>query len=231
MAWNVGDASLFASSALAKTLPSSYNRHQIHSGLLAVLGGELCSRRFDNLVYRANLDRNKGALVLVRNPEYRGEIAAHYKEIFLSEGWRCDRFEKEYIHKLFHLAASHGIRVCWLVMPLAPALQAAREQKGLDATFTQFIRSFQGYPNLVIVDSRYSGYEHKVFHDASHLDPQGAFVLSKSLGDILRHDSGRKLDGPRWVSLARYREQPTEGPLEDVRQTELALKQLVKDRR
>ena len=69
------------------------------------------------------------------------------------------RAKRLYIRRFLDLAAAHGIRVYWLVMPLAPALQHAREVKGRDAEYTRFVRSFRGYPNLVVLDARRSGYD------------------------------------------------------------------------
>jgi hypothetical protein len=231
MAWNTRDSRFLATNILAKTVPSYYYRPQVRAGVLAALRGEPSSARYNNILLDANIKRNRGALIVPRNPSYRGEISEGYRQSFLADGWRCDPDEHRAIHKFLDLAAAHGIRVYWLVVPLCPALQAAREQKGLDAIYSQFVRSFQGYPNLVVLDARRSGYDASVFLDASHLDLQGAFVLSRDIADVLRHDAHRKFDGTRWVSVPPYRALPIDVPLEQIPQTALALKNFANRRR
>jgi hypothetical protein len=77
------------------------------------------------------------------------------------------------------------------------------------------------YPNVTVLDGRHSGYDHTLFVDASHLDGQGAYTLSRDVADVLR----RGLAGDdavvrtRWVDLPAYRACPVEVALEDVEQS------------
>ena len=226
MAWTVGDASFFATLALAKGLPSAYHKDAIRNAVLAALRGESASMAATNLQYLRNMNRNRGALVNLRNPNYHGEISNVYRSYFLGDApWRCDPDEETYIHKFLGLAAAHGIRVCWVVMPLVPDMQSGREARGHDDEYARFARSFLSYSNLVVLDGRRSGYEPSVFMDACHLDPQGAYVFSKGVAEVLRRldAPGGAPDQGRWVSLPAYREHPIDVPLEDLRQSGLAL--------
>ena len=227
MAWTVGDADFLATMTLEKALPSAYHRHSIRNSVLASLRGQPISIGSTNLQYIRNLNRNQGAIVYPRNPGYHGKISDVYRMYFLGDSpWRCDPDEERYIHKFLALAAAHDIRVYWLMMPMIPAIQSGREARGHDDAYARFVRSFRRYENLVVLDGRHAGYDHTVFMDACHLDPQGAYVFSKGIAEILRRDDHEieKGKGMRWVGLAPYREQPIDVPLEDLKQSSLALK-------
>jgi hypothetical protein len=224
MAWTVGDPDLFATTTLARILPTDYHRDEIRNFVLGSFRGQPASMLMTNLQYIRNMNWNRGALVNLRNPNYHGEVSDVYKGYFLGDGpWRCDPIEEVYLHKFLGLAAAHGIRVYWLVMPLAPALQSGRDAKGLDEEYTRFVRSFRKYSNLVVLDGRHSGYDAGVFMDACHLDPQGAYVFSRGVAEVLRRHDGGKAAGERWVALPAYEEHPIDVPLEDLKQSGLAL--------
>jgi hypothetical protein len=107
-------------------------------------------------------------------------------------------------------------------MPLCPELQAGRERKGLDAAYTRFVRSFESYPNLVVVDGRRSGYGNPVFTDACHLDPQGASVFSEGVAEILGVND-RASERKTWIAMPTYQERPISEALESFQQSVLAL--------
>jgi hypothetical protein len=107
-------------------------------------------------------------------------------------------------------------------MPLCPELQAGRERKGLDEDYTRFVRSFERFPNLVVLDGRRSGYDNPVFTDACHLDPQGAAVFSEGVAEILRAND-RASERRTWIAMPTYRERPVNDPFESIGQSALAL--------
>lgn len=221
MSWNVRDPNFFASTVLARSVPSIYHRHQLRAATLAALRGESWTNRHRCLTYTRNINQNQGSLIGHRNPDYRGEISETYQGMFLPKEWRCHPLAELYIHKFLDLAASHGIRVQWLVMPLTPGLQAGREAKGLDESYIRAARAFQNaHPNLFVIDARHSGYDNSVFLDACHIDFQGAFALTKGIIDVLDRHEARPADTPRWVALPQYEESPIESSLiEDISQS------------
>lgn len=224
LSWTVKDARFFASTVLDKAVPSIYQRLAIRKSVLDSLRGSPQSLRLGNLQALRNHRQNKGALVGLRNPSYRGGVTGGYQKILVERVFRCCPAEESYLHRFLALAAAHGVRVYWVVMPLTPALQQAREARGVDAEYTRFVRSFRKYPNLVVIDGRRSGYDHPVFVDACHLDPQGGFVLSSDVAEILRRGRGRGSDDVRWVNLPPYRDRPIDVPLENALQSQLAVK-------
>ena len=225
MAWTLKDAKYLVAPALGMALPSIYERHAIRKGVLAALRGEAVSLRLANLRDLRIHRLNQGALVTIRNPEYQGQIADLYRLILMERKFHCIPQEELYLRRFLDLAAAQNIRVYWLLMPMAPALQHGREVKGRDAEYTRFVESFRGYPNLTVLDARQSGYGHWVFTDACHLDPQGAFVLSSDLAEILRRER-RKQPGDtheRWVHLPPYRDRPIDIPIENAVDAALAV--------
>jgi hypothetical protein len=162
-------------------------------------------------------------MVGIRNPAYRGEIRPDYDAMFLPEHWACDPLNATYIRRFLALCAQRGIRVYWLILPLAPELQARREAVGTDRVYEQFVARWQArYPNVTVVDGRHSGYEPSVFLDACHLDPQGAFVLSDDLARLLAR---RDVSAEKWVHLPSYRDRPPDVLIEDILQSRLATKE------
>ena len=202
LACSARDAEFFATTAIARLLPSVKDRFQIRACVTAAFAGEDASTAGATLAYNRNRSRNAGAIVMPRNPSYRGEIAPHFAAGWLADGWRCHPTNARYVRRFLDLAASRGIPVYWVIPPLSPGLQGARERKGLDASFGAFARSFlPTCPNLVVLDARHCGYAQNVFTDAAHLDREGAAALSADVGDFLRH--GTPTD--RWVDLPAYR--------------------------
>ena len=57
-------------------------------------------------------------------------------------------------------------------------------------------------PDVTVVDGRHAGYDHTLFVDASHLDGQGAYTLSRDVADVLRRDRDAGRRG-RGVALGR----------------------------
>jgi hypothetical protein len=84
------------------------------------------------------------------------------------------------------------------------------------------------FPNVAVLDARRSGFEPPVFLDACHLDPQGGYVLSRSVADALGRSPERRGPAapgtPRWVTLPPYQNYPIDVPIEDVNQSLLAVK-------
>ncbi|MEO6810446.1 MAG: hypothetical protein ABI353_15130 [Isosphaeraceae bacterium] len=211
LSWTAHDATFFAHTMLARSIPSIGVRFQIRAEVRSALRGVDQSLRNTNRNRNRQIVwRDRGALTGGRNPQFQGSIAASYTPMFLKEEWRCDPIQEIYIRRFLTLAANHGVPVYWLVPPLTPELQDKRNRDHLDAPYDRFAHTLKDeFANLVVLDGRKSNYEHEVFLDAAHLDRQGATVLSSDLADLLGHGIGGQ-SGSRWLSLPRYQEQPVQ---------------------
>src|SRR5262249_15739717 len=86
---------------------------------------------------------------------------------------------EEYARRLVDLACASGVRIVWLLPPLSPAQQAARERDGTDVYFTRLARAVQRRgAGVVVIDARSSKYPRSAFWDDVHLNRRGALTLS-----------------------------------------------------
>jgi hypothetical protein len=222
LARSARSGSLFFETAVGRLLPSFRSRHEIRSNLRAALRGEADALRAINGTCRRNWTLNDGANVASKNPAFDGVVGPEVDKKLLTHIFHCHRVNAEYVRRILALADARSIPVYWLLPPLSPQLQARREQTGAEAGYLGFVRSMQGrYPGLTVVDGRHAGYDRTLFVDASHLDGQGAYTLSRDLGDVLRRDLAvvGAAERPRWVDLPAYRACPVEVALEDVDQS------------
>lgn len=216
LAWSARDPGFFAGAAVARALPSARDRDEIRAQVLAALRGESRSQRPYNVALRRNIRANRGAKVIPKNPQYRGEVAPHLRASLLATPWACTPVNAVYVGRFLALAESRGIPAFWLLPPFAPGAQADRERAGLDASYRQFARGWQArFPGLVVVDGLRTGYADSTFTDAMHLDWQGACSLSADVADVVGRHLARGTPGPRWVALPGYRERAVDVPLED----------------
>jgi hypothetical protein len=221
LAWTARDAEFLGTTLLARWVPSIKDRFSLRANVLDALRGVANTLPDQTLVYLRNKNRNRGAIINGKNPAYQGTIAPGFEIGLAPDSWSCDPIHATYQRRFFRLAEEHGITVYWLLPPYSPALQARREQKGLDARFSQFARGFLGeFANLVVLDARHSGYIHTVFTDAAHLDREGACTLSADVGDVLRAQGSGT--GTRWVELPTFGPRPTAVVIEDLAQSSLA---------
>jgi hypothetical protein len=210
---------------LGRLLPSFRSRHEIRGHLQATLRGEADRLHSINRMCLRNWTVNDGANVAARNPAFHGAVGPETDSKYQTRHFQCHPVNALFVHRLFALAAARGVPVYWLLPPLAPELQARRDQAGSDADFLQFVRSMQaGAAGVTVLDARHSGYDHTLFVDATHLDGQGAQALSRAVADVLRHDlecaGPTAAPGPaRWVDLPAYRTAPVEIVLEDIEQS------------
>jgi hypothetical protein len=212
LAWMRRDPVFLAGLLTRKGLPSYAYRGAIRDALRAALDGKEFSYRSENRVYLRNLAQNKGAIVPGKRPEYQGAISEYYRSILLGEGCRPASIKMQYMRRFVNLAASRGIPVFWVMSPYVPELQVGRDARNLDAAYDRFARAMLSVcPNLVVLDARHSGYEVGVFHDALHLDFEGANVLSAEVANAIKGPSPS-----RWVSLPRFQPRPLEAPVEIV---------------
>ncbi len=222
-AWNLGNPNLFAIATLADSLPSIHYRHQIRAWVRASLQNEGFSFWLENLAHMRNRNRNRGAFIAGKNPNYHGEIHDAYRSMLLTAKRPCDSVMRLYVHKLLGLAREHGVRVYVVIAPLSPALQQERKAKGFDDVYTRMLSSFMDHPNLVVLDARDSGFDVSVFRDASHLDFEGANALTTQVADFLRQPwrvaAAAGSPAARWVPLPPYHQTPIDVPVETLAKT------------
>jgi hypothetical protein len=218
-------SALFIELAVGRLLPSFRSRLEIRSHLQAALRGETDHLRLINRMCVRNWTINDGADVASKNPAWSGVVGPETDDKYQTRVFDCHRVNAEYIRRLFALTASRGIAVYWLLPPLSPQLQVRREMAGAEAGFEQFVRSMQATAaNVTVLDARHSGYGHRLFVDATHLNGEGAQSLSRDVADVLRRDLEHRgatvPGGPvSWVGLPAYRVWADALVLEDVEQS------------
>ncbi len=237
LGWTAGDGRLFGMVTAGRILTSVRCREEIRAGILAALRGESSSKRDEVIPYLRNWQANKGGMVSPRNPifvdEVRGELenldnpgaAERWRTAIYPDAWQTDPVNREYMIRFFELAAAHDIPVLYLLTPIHPVVQERREQIGIDKAHTRFARAMKSrFPNVTVVDARYSDYSGRVFVDFIHLDRHGSFAFSVALADILRRFNAGGADLPGWVHLPAYRDRPDDIEIEDLDRSRLVAK-------
>jgi hypothetical protein len=217
LSWTAHDSTFFASTALGLLFPSVRARHDIRVNVLLALQGKAGHLRESTREYDRNWTDNSGGQATAKNPLYRGDIDPQLQRKLLSHVFWCNRVNKTYIRRFVELAGRHEIPVFWLLPPIAPVVQLEREHSGADAGYEKFIREVQvHFPNLLVIDGRHSGYDHRVMIDPVHLDREGACTLSADVADIVGHCERSTPSSPRWINLPAFREIPTEIALKEI---------------
>ena len=215
-----GSPRLLVEIGLGQILPSYRDRTEIREAVRSSLLGESAPTFATNRLALRNWSMNRGAHLNSSRSPFPGDVSPEVHKKLLTEGWKCHRINEIYVEKLMKLAEAHQIPVVWLIPPLPPQLQAARERSGADAAYLKFARSIQArHRGLTVVDGRHSGYDDATFADHTHLNGRGAIGLSRDLALILRSPEGR----PRWVDLPRFSDRPGTFSVEDVDQSRVAL--------
>ncbi len=235
LAWTLNAPDDLAKILLTKSLRSLYHRDQLRTFLLGSLKGETSTHWFPNLISMRNFNQNQGAEVSQNNPVYKGEVALIYQVLGLNDDHRrgSSPSAEVYMHRLLNLAASHGIRVFWVNMPIVPELEREREAKGWNDVYDRFTRKFLSYRNLVVLDARHSGYPPSVFRDATHLAPNGAYALSRDIAEVVKRDKTVTAndDQSHWVALPSFQQRSINVALESLARSEEAVVILMNPRR
>jgi hypothetical protein len=219
-----GGGSFLTPLVLGRLLFSVRGRLEIRANLQAALRGEHAPFYLMNRVLLRNWSINRGASVAAANPAFHGELTPEHEAALAQRVWYCHKLNAQYIDRIFELAAARGIKVFWLLPPLAPRLQERREHSANEAGYLALVRSvMRRFPNVTILDGRHAAYAPSLFIDPTHLNGRGASALSLDVANVLRRDRAQPALQSRWLDLPRYRKRPFETPLEDVEQTKLAL--------
>ncbi|HWE37494.1 MAG TPA: hypothetical protein VG406_13070 [Isosphaeraceae bacterium] len=220
LSWSARDAGFFAETMLGRLLPSVRCRAEVGAAVTSALRGESASPRDALPPIWRNWNVNKGAQVAPRGPGPPGAGEGWANELFPPD-WAPHPVNASYVRRFLALARSRGIAVYWLLPPIRPDAQADGERTGVDARFARFVESMRAdCPALVVLDGRRSGYGAEVHVDPVHLDRRGAAALSADVATVI----GRGGVPAAWITLPSYRERPTRGPLEDLEESRVALR-------
>jgi hypothetical protein len=194
-----------ASVAAGQTLPSLRGRLEIRSNVMAAFQGQTDQLHEINRLLWRNWTVNEGANLANTDSGFTGEVTADAEKRLFPRKFHVDKANGEALDRLLNLAASRQIPVYWLLTPLAPELQAMRDQSGSEAAYDRLIRSCQDkHPGtLTVLDARRAAYPPACFVDATHLNIRGAIALSRAFSRVM----GRELEepgdrsSPRWLSI------------------------------
>ncbi len=228
LAWTARSVPFLASFLVRWALPSVRCRNEIRGLVRAAWRGEDYRQAETNRACRRNWQRNDGAHIAAANPNGGGDDGPPGPDSTTPGRLHVHRVNRDYVGRIFALAASRGIRVYWLLPPESPRSQASRKRRGVVESYTKFAGAMQArHPEVTILDARRSGYDRSVFFDPVHLDVRGAVALSTSVADRLVGSVEGPASGPRWVALPRPDTMPP-GPLpEDLEQSKMALRAAV----
>jgi len=211
-----------ASTLAGRVLPSLRSRLEIRSHLLAALRGDAGPLHEINRALWRNWTVNDGANVALPEPPYNGELTAKDAHGLRPDVFYADKSNAKAIDWLLTLAQQQNIPAFWLLPPLSPNLQSAREQSGAERAYENFIRVYQArYPRtLSILDGRRAGYPSAAFTDATHLNARGAISLSRTVAKVIAPERGDPAlkSGPKWITLEPWSDRSAESgaTLEDV---------------
>lgn len=217
----------FSAMAIARLLPSARLRFELRSEIMAALGGTDPETWKTIASHRRNWLLNLGADLMRaedRPPaeDPRPALIANLEPT--SKSWACEPTNAEYTRRFLQLALDHAIPVFWLLPPIHPAFQAQREQGGRDGAYMRFVGRLQRrFPNVMVVDGRHAGYDPSALADVTHLNRRGAVAFSAALADILAVRLAIGNEGPRWVELSDFRDDPLAVLIEDVSQSHAAI--------
>ncbi len=211
---------LFVELIAGRALASARSRLEIREAIRFALFGLTSPTIQNNRLGLRNWGRNRGAHLNPWDRHFDGEIDPNQLRRLAVDRWKCDPTNAQFVDRLLGLADAHAIPVYWLLPPLPPALQGAREASGVDAAYSAFVRARQAsHPALIVIDGRHAGYGSTEFADATHLNGRGATALSHELATIVGRGPGQG----RGVELPAYHERPADPLAEDIDRSRVAL--------
>jgi hypothetical protein len=212
------DANDFAWLMLAKLCPSFRVRAELRAVVIATLTGAPRPGLEHVVPWIRNMRMNQGALVAA-DPWLHGPPPDEPLNLAdVPAKWEIERVNAHYMSRFMELAAAHKIPVFWLLPPIRARVQAAREQRGLEALYIQrAYRLYERFPNLYLVDARHAAFPDTAFFNALHLDRTGALALTQGLARVIRSVlDGGQMGPSRVLELPRYREVGMDQGLEDL---------------
>src|SRR5262249_23239502 len=119
--------------------------------------------------------------------------------------WKRNLLIERYLERFLELASARGIPVFLIMPPVSPSKQAENDRLGLALFATRRAAGLvDRYPNLTVLDGRYSGYHATVFLDHTHLTFDGLIPFSEELGALIARRLNTPSFSPRWFAAARF---------------------------
>jgi hypothetical protein len=216
LAFQRGDPSFAGRLLTARLLTTARLRHELRTAVLAALGGSPVDHSFATAVHARNRRVNRGALAQSLSDGF-ADVPPESGATDRSESWRCHPVNAAFLDRFLRLAHERGLRVDWLMPPHSPGHQAVIDRSRAEVPYTRLVGSLAtAFPNLRVIDARFSAFPASVFVDPVHLDSAGAAALSAELAPIL------DTPGRGWVSLPAFR-QPRDA-VEDLNSSIASLK-------
>jgi hypothetical protein len=209
------DSSFLGRLVLAKLLPSYRGRLEIRDNITAAVRGERPNRFVDQWVQVINAKSNRGSIHLDKKIDYPEMLL---DPADFDQDWNCPPSSEIYIEKFLALAASHNIRVFWLVPPMSPVIQNHLNGTGIQARFDRLVESIQArHPDLGVLDFSRSNYPWAAFFDVKHLNRDGAVALSRDLAVALKSQlNSPASSSSTWVRFPDYQPDPEASRIEDL---------------
>lgn len=209
IAWSSRDPDFLTTIALSWACPSYKARFEVRNNILAAVRGEVDGTAESSRFYRRNWNVNRGSQVMQHNPEYEARHAGEVARLRVrTEAPDLDMRGLKvgpYARRFLELAASHNIRVFYLMLPLTPLKLDQRVQCGEDLNDVKLARYLQSLNrDLVVVDGRNAHYPPQAFWDDVHMNGEGAHVVTAEIASVVnRYLSGAP---PRddWVAIREY---------------------------
>ena len=222
------DAGLFGSLMVQSAVPSVRRRHEIRTAVLVRANGY--AGALDDLGGAFNstkpaFDRNRvvNCGAVVNKPSNPGQNSPPIG-FERPEAWTCHPVNARYVERFFKLCEARGIAVYWLVPPVSPRQQETRDRTHAEVRYLNVVRALAArYPNVTVVDGRSAGFPASAYIDHVHLDRAGAVALSDALAKVFARGPG-VVAAPRWIDLPRFAADSGDDGVEDLGQSELALK-------
>jgi len=222
-----GDSELLGNLGIQSIFHSTRRREVIRSYILARLKEEPTNQRDITPALWRNWNTNAGGQANSKGEAFEDVVIPDSAPIKPGQ-WRCDPTNEVYLARFLDLAKSRGITVYWMLPPVTPGTLSQWVHSGDEGLYTKFVQQVAArYPNLVVLDARYSGYDQSLFVDGVHLDRDGASALSADVARAMREP--KVTDGqPKesWVRLPNFKPQAPLAAIEDVGESRVALKQL-----
>ncbi len=231
LAWTAKDAGAFASMAMGRALPSYRERSEVRDNIMAAFRGETPGMAAWLEMAARNKGMNRGALAMTRTSGGQTFEVERWGNP-TPEPWKPDPVNDRYARKFLKLALEYKIPVYCLLMPVVPAVQAKYESSGMDRRHADWLGRLQArYSNLYVLDWRHSNYREPAFHDALHLNSDGALSITSALGDYLKGCfQGRGVD-VRWVRMPDFRLDGVEIAVEDSNRSDAFMRSTASRRR
>jgi hypothetical protein len=228
LAMRTRDSGLFGRIVVGAHVPSVRRRHEIRAAVIHKLGGygvsldQINSAFGSKRAIERNRRVNRGAVVNTSAPSLE-RAAAPRVEKDRSATWRLHPINVRYIERFLALCVERKIEVFWLVPPVSPRQQAIDDREGAEPRALRAVWQLaQRHSHVTFVDGRYAGFPTSVYIDHVHLDRPGAGALSRSLAPLIR--AAGHVGGPRWIELPPYRPVAPGAEVEDIGQSEIALR-------